>query len=105
MKNLQKKIQLFVFYLTAGMPLFAAGDLGSLGLGKLETFADNILGIFGGKLIRTILICCLIACGVVYAFNKDNEKMKRNIIAIGVAILIIGAAQEIVAAFFGAAGK
>jgi len=90
--------------LAAAMPLFAKGDLGSLGLGKLEGFATNIQDIFSGTIVTVILVCCLCGCGIAYAFNKDNEKMKRNIIAIGIGIAIITAAVSIVGAVMNAAG-
>jgi len=90
--------------LSASLPLFAAGDLGTLGLGGLEGFAETIQGIFTGKIVTVILVCCLCGCGVAYAFNKDNEKMKRNIIAIGIGIAIITAAVSIVGAVMNAAG-
>jgi len=98
------KISFFMFFLAFTMPLFAAGgDLGSLGLGKLDSFGQTIQNIFQGTLVKVILVCCLAGCGIAYAFNKDNEKMKRNIIAIGIGIAIISAAVFIVDAIFTAA--
>jgi len=91
----------FMLILASATPLFAQ-DLSSLGLGGLESFGKTIQGIFQGTLVKVILVCCLAGCGVAYAFNKDNEKMKRNIIAIGIGIAIISAAVFIVDAVFSA---
>lgn len=83
----------------AAMPLFAA-DLVPAGLTNIS---DQIVLIFTGGLVRGILIACLAGCGVAYGFNKDNEKMKRNVIAIGIAIIIIICASGIVDAITSAA--
>jgi len=93
------KIALFVLLLAAAAPLFAQ-DLMPSGMTNL---ADGVLGIFTGAFVKTIMIICLAGCAVAYGFNKDNEKMKRNIIAIGVAIGIIVAAQFIVGKIWDAA--
>ncbi|GBU28262.1 hypothetical protein R84B8_01820 [Treponema sp. R8-4-B8] len=103
MKNSQMKIMFLFLLLAAAMPLFAAGDLGSLGLGGLQSFGETVQGIFTGDLTRVILVCILAGCGIAYAFNKDNEKMKRNIIAIAIGILILTAASSIVGALKSAA--
>ena len=107
MKTSQLKIMFLFLLLAAAMPLFAqgGGGLGSLGLGKLEGFAEDIQEVFTGPIVRTILICCLAGCGIAYGFNKDNEKMKRNVIAIAIGIAIIAAAAEIVGAVFRASGQ
>jgi hypothetical protein len=98
------KITLFLLLLlaAAASPLFAQNDLLPSGLNDL---AGKVQEIFTGKIVRVILICCLAGCAVAYGFNKDNEKMKRNIIAIAVAIAILVAAQSIVEAVWNAAGK
>ena len=82
---------LLFFLLSAAAPLFGL-DLP----GGLSNTATDLIGIFTGTLVRAILICCLAGCGIAYAFNKDNEKMKRNIIAIAVGIIIIIGAAAIV---------
>ena len=79
-------------------PLFAQGIVPS-GLTSLTT---ELVNIFTGPIVRAILICCLAACGVAYGFNKDNEKMKRSIIAIGISIFIIIGAASIVDALISA---
>jgi len=105
MKNSQLKIFFLFLLLAAAAPLFAAGDLNTLGLGGLESFGNTIKEVFTGTLVRIILTCCLAGCGIAYGFNKDNEKMKRNIIAIAIGIAIIAAASAIVEAVFTASGK
>ena len=89
MKDSHLKV-LFLFLLfTAAVPLFAQEFT------ALDTVADKVLKIFTGKVVQIILVCCLIGCGVGYGFSKDNEKMKRSIIAIAVAIIIVGGASVI----------
>jgi len=95
------KILLCLLLLAAATPLFAAtADLMPAGMTDL---ADSIMGIFTGAFVKTIMIICLAGCAVAYGFNKDNEKIKRNIIAIGIAIAIIVAAQFIVGKIWDAA--
>jgi type IV secretory pathway VirB2 component (pilin) len=98
MKNANLKIFFFLLLLTVATPLFAIMPAG------MTTLAENILEIFTSRFVRIILICCLIGCGVAYAFNKDNEKMKRNILAVGVGLIIVVAASGIVDALWTAAG-
>jgi type IV secretory pathway VirB2 component (pilin) len=92
MNKSQLKILFFMLILAAAAPLFAT-DLVPAGLTNMTT---EIIGIFTGGIVKAILICCLAGCAVAYAFNKDNEKMKRNIIAIGIAIVIIIGSTSIV---------
>jgi len=86
------KIMFLFLLLAAAMPLFADGIVPS----GLQTAGNQIQEVFTGSLVTIILVCCMAGCGVAYAFNKDNEKMKRNIIAIGIGILIVGAAAAVV---------
>jgi len=99
MKNSQLKILFLLLLLAAAAPLFAL-DLPP----GLTTLTGDLLKIFTGPLVKTILILCLAGCGIAYGFNKDNEKMKRNVIAIAVAIVIIATASFIVGAVFEASG-
>jgi len=99
MKKSVLKILFLMLPLAAAAPLFAA-DIMPKGM---TTLVDNVVDVFTGKFVRGILICCLAGCAVAYGFNKDNEKMKRNIIAIGIAIGILVAAATIVDAIWGAA--
>jgi len=103
MKNSQmKNLFLFLFFLlAAAAPLFSQSDLLPSGL---QTTATSIQNIFTGPIVTVILVCCLAGCGIAYAFNKDNEKMKRNIIAIAIGIIIVGCAASIVQTIFNAAG-
>jgi len=101
MKNFQLKTFLFMLLLAAAMPLFGQ-DIVPAGL---TTLTNQIVGVFTSDLVKGILIACLAGCGVAYGFNKDNEKMKRNIIAIAVAIGIIASASFIVGKIFEASGR
>jgi hypothetical protein len=67
---------------------------------ELTSLADSIKNIMSGAFVRTLLIIFLCASAITYAFNKDNEKVKRNCIAIGVAAAILVAATTIVGAIF-----
>jgi type IV secretory pathway VirB2 component (pilin) len=99
MKKTDLKFLFLMLLLVAAAPLFAADIMPS----GMKTLADNILDTFTGGVVRIVLICCLAGCAVAYGFNKDNEKMKRNIIAIAIAIGILVAAQTIVDAVWNAA--
>jgi type IV secretory pathway VirB2 component (pilin) len=100
MKNSQVKPMFFLALLAAAAPL-SAQDIIPAGMTSLM---ENILGVFTGPFVKTILVIILCGCAVAYAFNKDNEKMKRNVIAIGVAIGILAGASFIVGAIWDAAG-
>jgi type IV secretory pathway VirB2 component (pilin) len=99
-KSNLKILFLFLFF-AAALPVFAAKDIMPAGMTNLM---DSILAVFTGGFVKTILIVCLCGCAVAYGFNKDNEKMKRNIIAIGIAIGILVAASQIVDVIWDAAG-
>jgi len=100
MKNSQLKIMFSMLLLAAALPLFAQEIMPD----GMSTLAEDVMAIFTGNVVRIILVCCLAGCGIAYAFNKDNEKMKRNIIAIAVGIGIIACASGIVGAIGTAAG-
>jgi peptidoglycan/LPS O-acetylase OafA/YrhL len=71
---------------------------------QMEGLMAQIQAIFLGGFVRGVLICSLAGCAVAYGFNKDNEKMKRNVIAIAVACAILIAAQSIIENVVRAAG-
>jgi type IV secretory pathway VirB2 component (pilin) len=99
MKNSQMKVMFLFLLLAMAMPLFAA-DVPK----ALESVSTQVEEVFRSPFVTVILVCCLAGCGIAYAFNKDNEKMKRNIIAIAIGIVIVAGAKEIVGAVFKAAG-
>ena len=66
----------------------------------MSTLMTSILGVFTGTFTKTILIVCLCGYAVAYGFNKDNEKMKRNVIAIGISVAILVCAQFIIDAIW-----
>ena len=100
MKNSRLKIMFLMLLFTAAAPLFA-----QIVPPGLESLSKQVVAVFTGGLVRTILVCCLAGCAVAYGFNKDNEKMKRNIIAIAIAIAIVVGASGIVEAIWGASGS
>jgi hypothetical protein len=94
-KKHRDKIFLSIFLLQAAFSFAQDGD-DSLLPGGMRTLMNDIVGIFTGGFVKGILIASLGGCAVAYGFNKDNEKMKRNIIAIAVACAILFAASAIV---------
>jgi type IV secretory pathway VirB2 component (pilin) len=99
MKSSHLKFLFFMLLLCAAAPLFAQGIVPS----GLNNVSSQLEEAFTGPIVRVILVCCFIGCGVAYAFNKDNEKAKRNIIAVGAGIIIIGAASGVVEVMMNAA--
>jgi type IV secretory pathway VirB2 component (pilin) len=93
------KAAAFLTCFTLSQPAFAqaAGQIEAIS--KMQTAADSILEILTGSLVRAILAISLCACAVVYATNKDNEKVKRGCLAIGISGLIIMSASSIVRFF------
>jgi len=105
LKKSNLKYLFWLLLFTAVNPLFAQGKGGNVVPQGMTNLMDNILSVFTGPFVKTILIVCLCGCAVAYGFNKDNEKMKRNIIAIGIAIAILVAASQIVDVIWDAAGS
>ena len=70
----------------------------------MESLADTILGIFTGTFMKVVLAIFLCGAAVAYAFNKDNEKIKRSALSIGIAAGIIISAQFIIDAVWTASG-
>lgn len=100
--NLKKRnIFTALYFSFLAMPL-AAQNANIMPAG-MTSLMDSILEIFTGGFVKTILIIMLAATAVAYGFNKDNEKMKRNCIAIGIAIAIIIGSTVIVDAIWVAA--
>ncbi|MDR1106249.1 MAG: TrbC/VirB2 family protein [Treponema sp.] len=93
-----KILLLALFYLFGAASAFAADVLPA----GMSTLMDNILEVFKGTFVRTILIIFLCGTAIAYGFNKDNEKMKRNCIAIGISIAILIGASAIVEAIWNA---
>jgi peptidoglycan/LPS O-acetylase OafA/YrhL len=92
-EKLDKRYCAFVLFLAAAsLPLFAAGDLP----GKMTTIATQVKDIMTGTGVRILLACFLAGSAVAYAFNKDNEKVKRNCIAVAVAAGILILASTLV---------
>ena len=99
MKKLKQTIMSF-FLCLAAVPLFAQGGLMPAGMKNL---ADNIYEIMTGDFVRVLLACFLAGAAVTFAFNKDNEKIKKNAIAVAVAAAILMTASGVVEAVMSAA--
>jgi type IV secretory pathway VirB2 component (pilin) len=92
MKNSRIKSIFFILLMTAAVPLFSQDILPA----GMTSLMDSMLAIFTSGFTKAILIMCLCGCAIAYGFNKDNEKMKRNVIAIGIAIgILVGASQVV----------
>jgi len=100
MKNSQMKILFLFLLLTAAVtPLFAADIVPS----GMKNVADAVLDFFTGGIMITIETCCVIGCAIAYAYSKNNDNMKKSMIAIGVSIIVIGVASQLVKAIMDAA--
>jgi len=66
------------------------------GYAKMESAATKALEIFKSPLVKAILAISFCCCAVAYAMNKDNEKVKRGALAVGIATVMIIAAVGIV---------
>jgi type IV secretory pathway VirB2 component (pilin) len=95
----KKRFALLALSLWMARPLFA-----QILPAGMETLAENILEIFTGSFVKVILAIFLCGSAIAYGFNKDNEKIKRNCIAIGVAAAILIAASSIVNTIWSASG-
>ena len=103
MKNLRKSFldssnlkEFFLFALFMAAVPFAAFAQQPLIPAPMYSLAERIRDVFTSTFVRMILVIILSATAVTYAFNKDNEKMKRNCIAIIVGAAIIMSATFIV---------
>jgi type IV secretory pathway VirB2 component (pilin) len=85
------KLMAFLTCLVLSQPVFA-----QQAIAKMNSVADNILEILTGNLVRAILAISLCCCAVAYATNRDNDKVKRGALAVGIASVIIISASEIV---------
>ena len=101
MTKATKRIFSWIFtFLFLASPLFATNIMPA----GMQNLAEAILGIFTSFFMQVILAIFLCGAAVAYAFNKDNEKIKRNAIAIGVSAGILVGAQAIVKAIWNASG-
>jgi type IV secretory pathway VirB2 component (pilin) len=94
----KKQWMVAALFAAATFPL-AAQDLLPAGMSNLM---ESILEIFTGPFVRAILVIFLCGTAIAYGFNKDNEKMKRNCIAIGISIALLIGASGIVEAVWNA---
>ena len=85
------RLAAFLTCLALSQPAFAQDAIG-----KMNTVAQNVLNIFKSDLVKAILAISLCCCAVAYAMNRDNDKVKRGALAVGVASVIIISAAEIV---------
>jgi hypothetical protein len=87
-------------HFSLALPLFAQGIMPR----GMTNLAESILEIFSGRLVQIIFAIFFCGAAVAYGFNKDNEKVKRNCIAIGIASAMICSASAIVGAVWSASG-
>jgi glycerol uptake facilitator-like aquaporin len=86
------KAAAFLACFVLSSPAFAQNDA----IAKMEAVSDKILGLFTGTLVRTILAIAFCCSAVAYAMNKDNQKVQRGALAVGIASVMIIAASGIV---------
>jgi type IV secretory pathway VirB2 component (pilin) len=98
MNKKHRVLSLLPLFALAAVPVFAQDLLPS----GMTNLMESILEIFTGPFVRAILVIFLCCTAIAYGFNKDNEKMKRNCIAIGVAIAVLIGASGIVEAVWNA---
>jgi len=103
MNHKHKRPAAFFLYLAAAFPLFAQGAQGVLPSG-MTSLAQSVLAIFTGDFVKAILAIFLSGSAVAYGFNKDNEKIKRSAIAVGVSAAILIGASSIVGKIWSASG-
>ena len=63
---------------------------------ELDDTLTKIKDFITSPWVKTVLIISLCASAITYAVNKDNDKIKRNCIAIGIAGIILICATSIV---------
>jgi len=97
--NRKKLFWFFLFSVLFTLPLFA-----NVIPAQMQTLAEQILATFRGPFVRTILVIFFIATGIAFAYNKDNESMKKKCIAVFVGIAIVGIGPEIINMIWSAAG-
>jgi len=105
MNKVPKKYITLLVFLFYSLPVVFAQGRGSNALpAGMQSLADSILEIFTSNFLKVILAIFLCGSAVAYAFNKDNEKVKRNCIAIGIAAAILVTATSIVGAVWSSSG-
>jgi len=100
MNKTRKRISNLIFFLFVSIPVFAQSALP----GGMQTLAENILDIFTSPFVKVILAIFLCGSAIAYAFNKDNDKIKRNAIAIAISAGILVVATEVVDKIWAASG-
>jgi len=98
MNKMFKKCFSFAIFLFFSLPLYAQSSYGGIMPRGMQGLADSVLDIFTGTFMRVIFAIFLCGSAVAYAFNKDNEKVKRSCIAIFIAAAICIGASGIVGA-------
>lgn len=67
---------------------------------KLTSVLDNIEGIFGSSITRSILTIALGLLAIGLAINKDNEVVKKKFVSWIGALIILAALTEVVGFFW-----
>jgi type IV secretory pathway VirB2 component (pilin) len=96
-----KLLLLSVLHVLAAAGVYAQ-DLLPAGM---QSLAEGIKEVITGDFVKIILVIIFCGSAIAYAFNKDNEKIKRNciVVAVGVALLM-GASAIIDAVWSASAG-
>jgi type IV secretory pathway VirB2 component (pilin) len=99
MNKAPNKLSYFIFFALLLLLFPSLSAFAADALGMMEGTANKFLDMFKSPLVTAILAICVSAAGVAFAAFKDNEKVKRNMIAIIIGGIMIICAQQIVEIF------
>ena len=102
MKRLKNYLSLL--FLTTPVLLYSQSKSGGIVPAGMQSLTDNIREVLMGPLVRSIMVIMLIGVAIAYGFNKDNDQLKRKLLAVGIAIAIIVGAITIVDSIWSASG-
>jgi hypothetical protein len=87
------KAAAFLTCFLLSQPVFAqANDA----IAQMDTAADTIIGLFTKPFVKVVLAICLCGSAIAFAFNKDNDRIKKNAVAIAISAVILMSATGIV---------
>ena len=98
MNKLHWKTFFFSLLLLAATPLFAQSIVPK----GMQSLTDSILEALNGPLVISICGIALIASGIAFVVNKDNDRLKKGLFALFIGVVIIVGATQIVGAVWAA---
>jgi type IV secretory pathway VirB2 component (pilin) len=100
MNKSELKSIFFLLLLAAAVPLFSQNIVPQ----GMITLTESLIEVFTGPIVTAILVLALIGTAIMYGVNKDNDRLKKGLIAVAISIGLIVGAQVIVGAIWRAAG-